>query len=75
MGSPVSAVKFIEELTIESATSRPRIWKCYVGGTCCIMQRGAMEPLLHHLYDVRPTKFTMELEKDSSFPFLDTKLT
>ena len=30
MGSPVSAVKFIEELTIESAPSRSRLWKWYV---------------------------------------------
>ena len=44
--------------------------------TCCIIQRDAVEPLLHHLNEVRPTiKFTMELEKDGSLPFLDTSLT
>jgi hypothetical protein len=38
--------------------------------------RNAVEPLLNHLNDVRPTiKFTMELEKDGSLPFLDAKLT
>ena len=82
MGSPVSAVvanlymEFFEELALESAPERPRLWKRYVDDTCCIVQRDAMEPLLHHLNDVCPTiKFTMELEKDGSLPFLDTKLT
>ena len=73
MGSPVSAVvanlymEFFEELALESA---PRFWKRYVDDTCCIMWRGEVEPLLHHLSDVRPTfKFTMELEKDMAcFP-------
>ena len=82
MGSPVSAVvanlymEFFEELALESAPSRPRFWKRYVDDTCCIMQRDAVEPLLRHLNEVRPTiKFTMELEKDGSLPFLDTSLT
>ena len=71
MGSPVSAVvanlymEFFEELALESAPSRPRFWKQYVDDTCCIMRRGEVEPLLHHLNDMRPTiKITMELEKD-----------
>ena len=44
--------------------------------TCCIMKKDEVEPLLNHLNGVRPTiKFTMELEKDGTLPFLDTKLT
>jgi hypothetical protein len=40
------------------------------------MIRDAVEPLLNHLNDVHPTiKFTMELEKEGSLPFLDTRLT
>ena len=81
-GSPVSAVvansymKFFEELALESAPSRPRLWKRYVEDTCCIMQRDAVKPLLHHLNDVCPTiKFTIKPEKDGSLPFLNTKLT
>ena len=36
----------------------------------------ASEPLLDHLNGVCPTiKFTMELKRDGSLPFLDTKLT
>ena len=79
MGSPVSAVvtnlymEFFEELALQSALTRPRL---YVDDTCCIVQRDAVKPLLHHLNDVRPTiKFTMEPEKDGSLPFLDIKLT
>ena len=83
MGYPVSAVvanlymEFFEELALlQSAPTRPRVRKWYVNDTCCIMQRDAVEPLLHHLNDVRPTiKFTMEPEKDGSLPFLNTKLT
>ena len=45
MGSPISAIvvnlyiEFFEELALESAPSRPRLWKRYVDDTCCIMQR------------------------------------
>ena len=39
--------------------------------TCCILRKGDVEGLLHHLN----IGFTMEVEKDGSLPFLDTKLT
>ena len=84
MGSPVSAVvanlhmEFIVELALESSPSRPRFKKwygVYVDNTCCIMRKGEVEHLLHHLNDVCPTiNLTMELEKDGMLPFLDTKL-
>ena len=39
------------------------------------MRRDEVEPLLHHLNDVRPTiKFTVALKKDGMLPFLDTEL-
>ena len=82
MGSPVSTVaanlymEFFEELALQSAPSRSRFWKRYVDETCCIMEKDEVEPLLDHLNSVRPTiKFTMELERDGSLLFLDTKLT
>ena len=40
------------------------------------MEKDEVEPLLNHLNSVSPTiNFTMELERDGSLPFLDTKLT
>ena len=82
MGSPVSAVvanlymEFFEELALESAPSRPRLWKRYVDDTCCILRKGDVDGLLNHLNSIRPTiKFTMELEEEGSLPFLDTRIT
>ena len=79
MGSPVSAVvanlymEFFEELALETAPTRPRLWKRYVDDTFCILRKGSTEELLHHLNRVRPTiKFTVEQEEDGTLPFLDT---
>ena len=81
MGSPVSAVvanlymEFFEELALETAPTRPRLWKRYVDDTFCILRKGSTEELLHHLNGVRPTiKFTVEQEEDGTLPFLDTLL-
>ena len=72
MGSPVSAVlanmymEFLKELALESAPSRPRIWKRYVDDTCCILRTGDVDG--SHLNSLRPTiKFTMELERRGLF--------
>ena len=82
MGSPVSAVvanlymEFFKELALESAPSRPRLWKRYVDDTCCILRKGDVDGLLNHLNSIRPTiKFTMELEEEGSLPFLNTRVT
>ena len=81
MGSPVSAVvanlymEFFEELALESAPSRPRLWKRYLDDTCCILMKGDVDGLLHYLNSVRPTiKFTMEVEEGGSLPFLDMRV-
>ena len=70
MDSPVSAVvanlymEFFEELALKSAPSKPRLWKRYVDDTCCIV-----------CDSVRPSiRFTVEVEREGSLPFLDTLL-
>ena len=79
MGSPVSAVvanlymEFFEDLALDTAPVKPRLWKRYVDDTCCIVKKGATEGLLDHLNSVRPyIQLTVEVEKDGMLPFLDT---
>ena len=79
IGSPASAVvanlrmNFFQELALESAPSRPRLWKRYVDDICCILTKSDVGGLLHHLNSICPTiKFNMEVEEGGSFPFLDT---
>ena len=81
MGSSVSAVvsnlymEFFEELSLETAPTRHRLWKRYVDDTFCILRKGSTEELLHHLDRVRPTiKFTVEQEEDKTLLFLYTLL-
>ena len=78
MGSPVSAVvdnlymEFFEKLALETAPTRPSLWKRYVDDTFCILQKGSTEELLLHLNRVRPTiKFTVEQEENGTLPFLN----
>ena len=60
-------MEFFEELALETALTRPRLWKRYVDDTFCILRKGLTEELLHHLNWVRPTiKFTVEQEEDGT---------
>ena len=49
MESPVSAVvanlymEHFEQLALQSAPQRPRLWKRYVDDTCCIVESGAVD--------------------------------
>ena len=54
----------------------PRLWKRYIdNNSCCIVKKGMAEALLGHLNSVRPSiKFTVEIEKEGTLPFLDTLL-
>ena len=80
MGSPVCASVgnlymeiFVEELALTSAPAKPQLWKTYMDDTRCIVRKGTKEGLLSHLKSVRPSiKFTVEVEKDGSLPFLNT---
>ena len=70
--SPTYTWNYVEELALESAPSRPRLWKQYVDDTCCILRKGDVDGLLHHLNSIHPTIFTMEVEEGGggspSFP-------
>ena len=73
MGSQVSAVvanlymEFFEELALEMAPTRPRLWKKNVDDTFCILRKGSTKKLLCHLNRVWPTiKFTVEQEEDGA---------
>jgi len=79
MGSSVYAAvanlytELFEELALDTALTRPRLWKKYADDTSCILRKGSTKELLHHLNGVRPTKFTVEQE-DGTLTFLDTLL-
>ena len=65
---------FFEELALETAPTRLRLWKRYVDDTFSILRKGSTEELLHHHNGVRPTiKSTVE-QKDGALPFLNTLL-
>ena len=67
-------MEFFEELALETAPTRHRLWKKYVDDTSFILKKGSTKELLRHLNGVRPTiKFTVEQE-DGTLPFLDMLL-
>ena len=81
MGSPVSAVianlymETFEEQAIESAPSKPKIWKRYVDDTFTILDRDRVDSFLKHLNSQQPTiRFTMETENDNKIAFLDASV-
>ena len=81
MGSPVSAVianlymEEFEEQAIATATYKPKIWKRYVDDTFTVLGKDYVDGFLQHLNSQQPTiRFTMEIEKDNTIPFLDTSV-
>ena len=68
-------MEHFEQLTLESAPSRPRLWKRYVDDICCIIRSETVEEIHQHINSIRPSiQFTAELESDGVLPFLDTYL-
>ena len=66
MGSPVSPVIYniLEEMALQAAPVKPRVWERYVDDTYCIMDRRCTDSFLQHLNSRRDTiKFTMEIEQ------------
>ena len=81
MGSPVSEVianlyvEEFEERAIATATYKPKIWKRYVDDTFTILGKDYVDGFLQHLNSQQPTiRFTMEIEKDNTIPFLETSV-
>jgi len=81
MGSPVSAVianlcmEEFEEQAIATATYKPKIWKRYVDDTFTVLGKDYVDGFLQHVNNQQPTiRFTMEIEKDNTIPFLDTSV-
>ena len=75
MDSPKPVHGVFQRTSTQVCPSKAQLWKKYVGDTCCIVKKGTMEGLLSRLYSVTPSiKFTVEVEKDGSLPFLGTLL-
>ena len=68
-------IEHFEQLVLESAPYRPRLWKRYVDDTCCIIRSEAVEEFHQHINSICPSIwFTAELESDGALLFLDTYL-
>ena len=64
-----------EEQAIESAPSKPKIWKRYVDDTFSILDRDRVDSFLQHLNSQQLTiHFTMETENDNKIAFLDSSV-
>ena len=58
------------------STCKPKIWKRYVDDSFTVSDRDHVNGFLQHLNSQQPTiRFTMEIEKDNTIPFLDTTVT
>lgn len=84
MGSPLSPVaanlymESYERRALDTAQLKPSIWYRYVDDVWAVWPHGAetLTSFLDHLNGVHPNiKFTMEVEKDGSLPFLDVMTT
>ena len=81
MGSPVSVtvanlvMEEIESKALSTFTPAPHFWKRYVDDTCTAIPSHLVAPFHDHLNGVNEhTQFTLEIEADSSLPFLDIML-
>ena len=60
---------------IATVTYKPKFWKRYVDDTFTVLGKDYVVGFLQHLNSQQPTiRFTMEIEKDNTIPFLDTSV-
>ena len=78
MGSPVSVIvanlvmEETESQVLSTFTPAPRFWKQYVNNTCTVIPSHLVTLFHDHLNGVNEhIQFTLEMEVDSSLPFLD----
>jgi hypothetical protein len=80
MGSSLSPIvgnifmKHFKKLALDSTLHKPLLWLQYTDDTSVVWPHGPQQLLnfLSHLNSLRPsTQFTMEVESDSTIPFLD----
>jgi hypothetical protein len=67
-------MKHFEKMAIDSAQLKPLLWVWYVDDTFVIWPHAPerLQQFLDHLNSLRPSiQFTMEIESDSSIPFLN----
>ena len=80
MGNPLSPIvvniymEFFEEMALQSAMVKPKMWLRYVDDTFVIWSgdKEELSMFQQHLNSLRPSiQFTMEGESDGQLPFLD----
>lgn len=75
--SPFLANLFMShfEMSMKEKGDLPRIWHRYVDDIAAVVEKGKENEILTHLNAQWPTiNFTIEIEENSSLPFLDVRL-
>ena len=73
-------MEFLEQkaLTTSPEEYKPRLWKRYVDDILEVLKRDTVEGFTEHLNGIDETgsiKFTYEMEREGSLPFLDILVT
>ena len=78
MGSPASQrianifMNKLEHTALQTFKKPPRVWHRYVDDVFSIVKKNLVQELLQHLNSQNPSiKFTVEVEKDNTLPYLD----
>ena len=82
MGSPVSVtaanlvMEDVEKRALSSYPLQLHFWKRYVDDTLTALPQDKVQHFLQYLNSIETTiQFTVEMESESTLPFLDTSIT